>query len=65
MPFLFGIVGGIVGYTFTKKHDRAMANNLLYFGALWTLIVVLVGFVVYWYYLSRITAGFIQALGKL
>ena len=69
MPFFFGIIGGIVGYVSIKKDDRAMADNLLYFGIIWTLIVILVGIAVYWYFLSmQIPSGhssLIQALGKL
>ena len=38
VPFLFGILGGIVGYVAVKDKDENMAFGLLLFGIFWTVI---------------------------
>ena len=43
-PFLFGIIGGLLGYVATKDDDKDMADSLLIFGALWTLLLG----IIYW-----------------
>jgi len=40
VPFFFGIIGGIVGYVGTSKDDNRFATNLLLFGLLWTIVLV-------------------------
>ena len=41
VPFLFGIIGGIIAYIGTKDEDRGMADSLLIFGIIWTIILVM------------------------
>lgn len=43
VPFLFGILGGIVAYVAVKDDDREMADNLLIFGILWTVALAILG----------------------
>ena len=50
VPFFFGIIGGIVGYVGTKDEDKDMANSLLIFGLVWTVILILI----YWFILTSI-----------
>jgi hypothetical protein len=45
VPFFFGILGGIVGYVGTKDEDKGMADGLLLFGALWSIIL----YGIYWF----------------
>lgn len=46
VPFFFGIIGGIVGYVGTKDEDQGMADGLLIFGIIWTIIVALAYFAI-------------------
>jgi hypothetical protein len=46
VPFFFGIIGGIVGYVGTKDEDRGMADGLLIFGIVWTVILAIVYFAI-------------------
>lgn len=39
VPFLFGILGGLIGYVATKDEDKDMANGMLFFGILWSFIL--------------------------
>ncbi len=39
LPFLFGIIGGLVGYFLVRDKDKKLARNLLWFGVIVTLIV--------------------------
>lgn len=39
VPLLFGILGGIVGYAAVKSEDAELADNLLTFGIIWTVVV--------------------------
>lgn len=39
VPFLFGIIGGIIGYVGTKDRDEDMALGLLVFGVIWTFVL--------------------------
>lgn len=50
VPFFFGILGGIVGYVAVKDEDKDMAQSLIIFGALMTLVLVLI-FFTFWLYL--------------
>lgn len=50
VPLFFGILGGIVGYVGTKDEDRGMADGLLLFGALWSVIL----YVIYWIAVSSL-----------
>jgi len=53
VPFLFGILGGLVGYVGTKDEDKDMANGLLLFGAVWSIIL----YIFYWIVLSSLIFG--------
>jgi len=50
VPFLFGILGGIVGYVGTKDEDKDLANGLLLFGAVWSIIL----YIFYWILLTSL-----------
>jgi hypothetical protein len=50
VPFFFGILGGLVGYVGTKDEDTDMANGLLLFGAVWSIIL----YIFYWVALSSL-----------
>jgi len=52
VPFLFGILGGIVGYIGVKDRDAYMASKLLWFGIIWTVIDVIVYYAILSYYFS-------------
>lgn len=39
VPFLFGLIGGIIGYVGTKDRDEDMAMGLLVFGIIWTFVL--------------------------
>jgi hypothetical protein len=43
VPFFFGIIGGLVGYVAVKDDDRGMADSLLVFGLIWSIILFLIG----------------------
>jgi len=44
VPFFFGIIGGLVGYVGVKDEDQGMANNLLIFGLIWSLVLAIIGY---------------------
>jgi multidrug resistance efflux pump len=44
VPFFFGIIGGLIGYVAVKDEDKSMADSLLVFGLVWTVILA----IVYW-----------------
>jgi len=46
VPFFFGILGGIVAYVGVKEDDEEMASNLLVFGILWTVIPIIIGYLI-------------------
>jgi len=52
VPFLFGIIGGIVAYVGVKNKDENMALGLLLFGLIWTLVVFVLYIAIISYYLS-------------
>lgn len=54
VPFFFGIIGGIVGYVGTKDEDQGMADGLLFFGIVWTIVVGLL----YWAMLASLLSHF-------
>jgi hypothetical protein len=43
-PFFFGLIGGLLGYVGVKNEDKGMADSLLIFGLLWSVIL----FIGYW-----------------
>ena len=43
VPFLFGLIGGIIGYVGTKDRDEDMAFGLLVFGIIWSFVLVFIG----------------------
>jgi hypothetical protein len=43
VPFLFGLIGGIIGYVGTKDRDEDMAFGLLLFGIIWTFVLLIIG----------------------
>ena len=53
VPFFFGIIGGIIAYVGTKDEDRGMADSLLIFGIIWTIILAMAYFAI----LSSILSG--------
>ncbi len=42
VPFFFGIIGGIVAYVGTKDEDEGMATNLLLFGIVWSIVLIII-----------------------
>jgi len=53
VPFFFGIIGGIIAYIGTKDEDKGMADSLLLFGIIWTIILVVAYFAILSSVLSR------------
>ncbi len=53
VPFLFGLIGGIVGYLAVKDENKESANNLLIFGLIWSIILI----VIYWLILAALLAS--------
>jgi len=43
VPFLFGLIGGIIGYVGTKDRDEDMAFGLLVFGIIWSFALLIIG----------------------
>lgn len=43
VPFLFGLIGEIIGYVGTKDRDEDMAVGLLVFGIIWTFVMWFIG----------------------
>lgn len=58
VPFFFGIIGGIIAYVGTKDEDRGMADSLLAFGIIWTIILAMAYFAI----LSSILSGIEHSL---
>jgi hypothetical protein len=54
VPFFFGIIGGIIAYVATKDEDKEMADSLLIFGIVWTVILT----IVYWLILTSVLLRF-------
>lgn len=42
VPFFFGIIGGIIGYVWTKDEDNGFATGLLVYGLVWTICLVII-----------------------
>lgn len=47
VPFFFGIIGGIVAYVGVKDDDEDMASGLLMFGIVWSIILFIIGYVIF------------------
>jgi uncharacterized membrane protein YvbJ len=47
VPFFFNILGGVVGYFAVKNDDKRMANELLTFGVI-MFVVVIIASAVFW-----------------
>ena len=45
VPFLFGLIGGIVAYIGVKDDDSDMADKLLIFGIIWTIVLFILGWI--------------------
>mgnify|MGYP001108503567 CR=1 FL=1 len=45
VPFLFGILGGIIAYLIVKDNDEDMASKLLTFGIVWSIVLGTIMFV--------------------
>jgi hypothetical protein len=43
VPFLFGLIEGIIGYVGTKDKDEGMAFGLLGFSIIWSFILLIIG----------------------
>lgn len=54
VSFFFGILGGIVGYVAVKDEDKEMADSLLIFGIVWTIILALL----YWALIASLLSHF-------
>jgi len=53
VPFFFGALGGIIAYVGVKSDDEKMAKNLLIFGILWSIFLV----IIVWYIFSLTIAS--------
>jgi hypothetical protein len=47
IPFFFGIIGGLVAYVGVKDEDSEMANNLLFFGIIWTVVLGILSWILF------------------
>ena len=47
VPFFFGLIGGIIAYVGTKGEDEQMAYNLLLFGMIWTIVLIVAYFMLF------------------
>ncbi|MGB9671557.1 MAG: hypothetical protein ACPLZY_00245 [Candidatus Norongarragalinales archaeon] len=47
IPFLFGLIGGIIAYVGTQDEDEQMAYNLLLFGIIWTIVLIVAYFMLF------------------
>src|SRR5208337_1419610 len=47
LPFFFALLGGIVAYLVVKDRNRRMANQLLIFGLVWTVVGVVFSIIVF------------------
>ena len=56
VPFFFGILGGIVGYVAVKDEDKEMANSLLAFGILWSIILA----AFYWIFVMSLISNLLR-----
>jgi RNA polymerase subunit RPABC4/transcription elongation factor Spt4 len=50
LPLLFGLIGGLIAYVGTKDEDKDMANNLLIFGLIWSIVL----FLIIWTWISSL-----------
>ena len=54
VPFFFGIIGGIIAYVGVKDEDEDMANGLLLFGIVWSIILAVLAYYLWLSILSSI-----------
>jgi RNA polymerase subunit RPABC4/transcription elongation factor Spt4 len=54
VPFLFGIVGGLIAYVGVRDRDQSKAKNLLIFGIVWTFILSILYWAAFYYLISSI-----------
>ena len=47
VPFFFGLLGGIIGYVTVKNDDNGMADSLIAFGIVWSIILVILSFITF------------------
>jgi len=47
LPFLFGIIGGIIAYVGVKDEETEMADSLLIFGIVWSIYLFLVYIIIF------------------
>ena len=47
VPLFFGLIGGIIAYVGTKDEDQAMADSLLAFGIIWTIVLIVAYFTLF------------------
>jgi len=52
VPFFFGIIGGLIGYIAVKEEDKEMADSLLIFGVVWTILLA----IAYWLFMVYLTS---------
>lgn len=41
LPLFLGIIGGLLGYFILKDRDKSMAKNILIFGAIWMVVILI------------------------
>lgn len=54
VPLFLGLIGSLIGYIAVKDEDKGLAENLLYFGIVTTVINIIVIWVLYSWWMSRI-----------
>jgi len=53
-PLFLGLLGGLIGYIVVKDDDKPMANNLILFGVLMTIVIIIFSWVLYFWFLFHI-----------
>jgi len=54
VPFFFGLLGGVLAYIAVKDEDKEMAESLLGFGIIMTVINIFISLAIYWYIISML-----------
>jgi len=47
LPFFFGIIGGIVAYFVLRDRNRKIANYMLIFGLVWTVVGIVLSVILF------------------